>query len=119
MRFATKKSGKAKDLEREALRVITKSCVITPKEVPSPLSTVWCVVVVSIKETSGVLKVLLENVIRDAVTYTEHSKRKAFTVMDFIYALKRQLSPYKFYTLLRSSIDLALVRAKKYFIGEF
>ena len=71
MRFATKKSGKAKDLEREALRVITKSCMITAKEMPSPLSIVWCVVVVSIKETSGVLKVLLENVIRDAVTYTE------------------------------------------------
>ena len=85
---------KAKDLEREALRVITKSCMITPKELPSPLSTVWCAVVVSIKETSGVLKVLLENVIPDAVTYT---------VMDFIYALKRQLSPYKFYTLLKGS----------------
>jgi hypothetical protein len=102
MRFATKKTGKAKDLEREALRVITKSCMITPKELPWPLYTVWCAVVVSIKETSGVLKVLLENVIRDAVTYTEHSKRKAFTVvMDFNYALKRELSPCKFYTLLR------------------
>ena len=28
------------------------------------------------KETRGVLKVFLENVIRDAVTYTEHAKRR-------------------------------------------
>ncbi len=30
----------------------------------------------------GVLKVFLENVIRDAVTYTEHAKRKTVTAMD-------------------------------------
>ncbi|KAL7842641.1 hypothetical protein SRHO_G00243300 [Serrasalmus rhombeus] len=30
------------------------------------------------EETRGVLKVFLENVIRDAVTYTEHAKRKTF-----------------------------------------
>ena len=29
------------------------------------------------EETRGVLKIFLENVIRDSVTYTEHSKRKA------------------------------------------
>ena len=34
------------------------------------------------EETRGVLKVLLENVIRDAVTYTEHPKRKTVTAMD-------------------------------------
>ncbi|CAB1328272.1 unnamed protein product [Coregonus sp. 'balchen'] len=33
-------------------------------------------------ETRGVLKVFLENVIRDAVTYTEHAKRKTITAMD-------------------------------------
>ena len=38
----------------------------------------------------GVLKVILENVIRDAVTYTEHAKRKTVTAMDVVYALKRQ-----------------------------
>ncbi|KAL3890423.1 hypothetical protein ACJMK2_002705 [Sinanodonta woodiana] len=32
----------------------------------------------------------LENVIRDAVTYTEHAKRKTVTAMDVVYALKRQ-----------------------------
>ena len=42
------------------------------------------------EETRGVLKVFLENVIRDAVTYTEHAKRKAVTAMDVVYALKRQ-----------------------------
>ena len=39
------------------------------------------------EETCGVLKVLLENVIRDAVTYTEHAKRKTVTAMDVVYAL--------------------------------
>ncbi|MGH0125864.1 UNVERIFIED_CONTAM: hypothetical protein FKN15_074284 [Acipenser sinensis] len=42
------------------------------------------------EETRGVLKVFLENVIRDAVTYTEHTKRKTVTAMDVVYALKRQ-----------------------------
>jgi histone H4 len=37
------------------------------------------------EETRGVLKV-----IRDAVTYTEHAKRKTVTAMDVVYALKRQ-----------------------------
>ncbi|MCP3664746.1 MAG: hypothetical protein GY696_20010, partial [Gammaproteobacteria bacterium] len=30
------------------------------------------------------------NVIRDAVTYCEHAKRKTVTAMDVVYALKRQ-----------------------------
>ena len=42
------------------------------------------------EETRGVLKVFLENVIRDAVTYTEHAKRKTVTAMDVVYALKLQ-----------------------------
>ena len=42
------------------------------------------------EETRGVLKVFLESVIRDAVTYTEHAKRKTVTAMDVVYALKRQ-----------------------------
>jgi histone H4 len=41
------------------------------------------------EETRGVLKIFLENVIRDAVTYTEHSRRKTVTAMDVVYALKR------------------------------
>ena len=42
------------------------------------------------EETRGVLKVFLENVIRDAVTYTEHARRKTVTAMDVVYAVKRQ-----------------------------
>ncbi|GKC87080.1 histone H4 [Tanacetum coccineum] len=34
------------------------------------------------EETRGVLKIFLENVIRDAVTYTEHARRKTVTAMD-------------------------------------
>ena len=42
------------------------------------------------EEARGVLKVFLENVIRDSVTYTEHAHRKTVTAMDVVYALKRQ-----------------------------
>uniref|UniRef100_A0A7E4UX08 Histone H4 n=1 Tax=Panagrellus redivivus TaxID=6233 RepID=A0A7E4UX08_PANRE len=42
------------------------------------------------EETRGVLKVFLENIIRDSVTYCEHAKRKTVTAMDVVYALKRQ-----------------------------
>ena len=42
------------------------------------------------EETRGVLKVFLQNVIRDAITYAEHAERKTITAMDMAYALKRQ-----------------------------
>lgn len=42
------------------------------------------------EETRGVLKTFLENTLRDAVTYTEHARRKTVTAMDIVYALKRQ-----------------------------
>ncbi|KAJ8644933.1 hypothetical protein MRB53_006681 [Persea americana] len=42
------------------------------------------------EETRGVLKIFLENVIRDAVTYTEHARHKTVTAMDVVYAIKRQ-----------------------------
>ncbi|KAF9059228.1 histone-fold-containing protein, partial [Rhodocollybia butyracea] len=43
------------------------------------------------EETRGVLKIFLENVIRDSVTYTEHAKTvcKTVTALDVVYALKR------------------------------
>ncbi len=41
-------------------------------------------------EVRGTLKVFLENVIRDSVTYTEHARRKTVTAMDVVYAPKRQ-----------------------------
>ena len=42
------------------------------------------------EETRCWLKIFLENVIRDAVSCTEHARRKTVTVMDVVYALKRQ-----------------------------
>jgi histone H4 len=42
------------------------------------------------EETRSVLKVFLENVIRDAVTYTEHARRKTVTAIDVVYSLRRQ-----------------------------
>ncbi|XP_032653349.1 histone H4-like [Chelonoidis abingdonii] len=40
------------------------------------------------EETRGELKLFVENVIRDAVTYTEHAKLKTVTAMDMVYTLK-------------------------------
>ena len=42
------------------------------------------------EETRGMLKVFLENFIRDAVPYAEHAKRKTVTAMDVVCTLKRQ-----------------------------
>ena len=42
------------------------------------------------EEVRGCLKAFLENVIRDAVTYTEHARRKTVTAMDVVYGLKSQ-----------------------------
>ncbi|KAF5802138.1 putative transcription factor Hap3/NF-YB family [Helianthus annuus] len=66
------------------------------------------------EETRGVLKIFLENVIRDAVTYTEHARRKTVTAMDVVYALKRQgRTLYGFGVLvLLFSISESLFRVK-------
>ena len=40
--------------------------------------------------TRGELRTFLKNVIRDAVTYTQLSRRKTVTAKDVVYALKRQ-----------------------------
>ena len=42
------------------------------------------------EETRNVLRAFLESVVRDAVTYTEHARRKTVTAMDVVYSLKRQ-----------------------------
>lgn len=57
--------------------------------VASPQVLTSCLPVIY-EETRGVLKSFLEGVIRDAVTYTEHAKRKTVTSLDVVYALKRQ-----------------------------
>eukprot|EP01128_Nolandella_sp_AFSM9_P007327 TRINITY_DN3986_c0_g1_i1.p1 TRINITY_DN3986_c0_g1~~TRINITY_DN3986_c0_g1_i1.p1 ORF type:complete len:609 (-),score=105.19 TRINITY_DN3986_c0_g1_i1:1411-3195(-) len=43
-----------------------------------------------VSESESVMKVFLENVIRDATVYSEASKRKTVTAMDVVYSLKRQ-----------------------------
>ena len=42
------------------------------------------------EESRTVLRSFLENVIRDSVTYTEHTRRKTVMAMDIVYALKHQ-----------------------------
>ena len=45
------------------------------------------------QEVRGILKSFLKAVIRDAVTYTGHARRKTVTTVDMLYALKRQGRP--------------------------
>ena len=42
------------------------------------------------EEIRGITKVYLENVLKDAIAYTEHARRKTINAMDIVYALKRQ-----------------------------
>ena len=41
------------------------------------------------EETRAVLKMFLENLIKDAVTYTEHGRRKTVTALDVVFSLKK------------------------------
>lgn len=41
------------------------------------------------EEMRGVLKMFLENVIRDSTVYTEHAHRKTVTTQDVVYSLKK------------------------------
>ena len=41
-------------------------------------------------ESRNCIKTFLENVVKDAITYTQYSKRKTVTALDVVYALKRQ-----------------------------
>lgn len=41
-------------------------------------------------ETRATLKIFLEEVIRNSITYTEHAKRRTVTAMDVVYSLKKQ-----------------------------
>ena len=51
------------------------------------------------------LKAFLGQVIMDAVTYTEHARRKTVTAMDVVYALKRQGRPI--YGFCRANVTRA------------
>lgn len=65
------------------------------------------------EETRGVLKVFLELVIRDAVTYTEHARRKTVTAMDIVHAIKqRGQILYGFTTKGENTLDLQGHRKK-------
>lgn len=41
-------------------------------------------------ETRTVLRAFLSNVVKDAVLYADHGKRKTVTALDIVYSLKRQ-----------------------------
>ena len=83
-----------KDLEREVPSVTERSYETTSRESQSPQfdvsldEVVWSESGLIYEETRG--EKYLESVIRDAVTYTEHAKRKTVVAMDIVYALKRQ-----------------------------
>jgi Centromere kinetochore component CENP-T histone fold len=72
--------------------VVVVLSVSQPVSISSPfcIETILMRSPVIYEETRGVLKTFLEGVIRDAVTYTEHAKRKTVTSLDVVYALKRQ-----------------------------
>ena len=53
-------------------------------------------------------KVLRDNVIRDAVTYTEHACRKTVTAMDVVYALKRQCRTLWFWRLRKIELGFSI-----------
>ena len=42
------------------------------------------------QEVRTVLVNFLKQVVRDAITYTTHARRKTVTALDVVYALKRQ-----------------------------
>jgi len=42
------------------------------------------------EEVRGVLKSFVEGVVRDAIAYTEHSKRRTVTALDVVHGLKRR-----------------------------
>ncbi|XP_011887009.1 PREDICTED: uncharacterized protein LOC105572717 [Cercocebus atys] len=66
------------------------------------------------EETRGVLKVFLENVIRDAVTYTEHAKRKTVTAMDVAGIEDRWVDRYCEYARV---IEESCIRSRFHFIA--
>ena len=75
------------------LHAVAVSSVSQPVSITIFISTIYQQITspsVIYEETRGVLKTFLEGVIRDAVTYTEHAKRKTVTSLDVVYALKRQ-----------------------------
>ncbi|CAC5422522.1 H3 [Mytilus coruscus] len=103
----TQRKG-GKGLGKEAPSVTGKCCVITSRVSPNQPSVVqkrWSKRISGLiyEETCGVLKVFFENVIRDAVTYTEHAKRKTVTAMDVVYAFENVKDTFEERKLCRES----------------
>jgi hypothetical protein len=91
-RFFATTSRVSQSLRSDVSRVVEVSSVSQPVSFPFSLAqpSLFDASAVIYEETRGVLKTFLEGVIRDAVTYTEHAKRKTVTSLDVVYALKRQ-----------------------------
>ncbi|KAF2300399.1 hypothetical protein GH714_012896 [Hevea brasiliensis] len=62
------------------------------------------------EETRGVLKIFLENVIRDAVTYTEHARRK--TVTAWMWCMPSRGREGLYVTQALSELELTIQRVK-------
>merc|ERR1712144_13522 len=75
-----------KKMQKDAIQGVTKPAIRRLAR----RGGVKCISAMIYEETRGVLKTFLEGVIRDAVTYTEHAKRKTVTSLYVVYALKRQ-----------------------------
>ena len=88
--FATTSRVSPSPLSAVSLAVVVSSVSLPVSCLASASALLSLTVPVIYEETRGVLKTFLEGVIRDAVTYTEHAKRKTVTSLDVVYALKRQ-----------------------------
>ena len=65
----------------------------------------------STKKLDSCSELFLENLIRDAVTYTEHTKRKTVTAIDVMYALKRQVRTLTYIkSMLQEILEPVLVK---------
>nr|ABN09786.1 Histone H4; Histone-fold [Medicago truncatula] len=60
---------------------VSTACLVGEKKVGREKETL----VLIYEEIRGVLKIFLQNEICDAVTYTEHARRKTLTAMDVVY----------------------------------
>jgi hypothetical protein len=94
-RFFVTTSRVLPSLPSDVSLVVVVSSVSLPVSLTCPPVALHCehtltTLIVIYEETRSVLKSFLEGVIRDAVTYTEHAKRKTVTSLDVVYALKRQ-----------------------------
>ena len=89
-RFFVTTSKVSQSLRSDVLLVVVVSNVLGKFPTSSRKLSLTCCSAMIYEETRGVLKTFLEGVIRDAVTYTEHAKRKTVTSLDVVYALKRQ-----------------------------